>query len=165
MKLIDSKLLDALTEKAKDSPRRRANFNFHPELSDPVQRLCVAIEPDTYIRPHRHADPETSEVFLLLRGSVVVLFFTDSGQVAERVVLSAGGPVIAAEIPANTWHSAASLESGTMFFEVKQGPYRPIAENNYASWAPAEGRPEASRIVEWYKTARIADFCPANREG
>jgi len=56
IKQIDNKLLDDLTAKAVTSPRKRAHHNLHDALEDPVQRLCVSIEPGTYIRPHRHAD-------------------------------------------------------------------------------------------------------------
>lgn len=160
MKQIDNKLLDELTEKAKVSPRGRMNFNLHSELNDPVQRLCNAFEPGSYIRPHRHSEPETSEVFLMLRGSAALLFFDDSGRVAERAMLSARGPAIAAEIPPQTWHAMASLESGTVFFEVKQGPYVPPKGRNVAEWAPEEGEPSAARVVEWYKIAQIGDTLP-----
>lgn len=84
MKLIDDRLLDDLTAKAAASPRKRAHHNLHPALEDPVQRLCVAIEPGTYIRPHRHADPATWEVFIMLRGSAVFLIFDDAGTVREE---------------------------------------------------------------------------------
>ncbi len=53
------------------SPRLRAHRNFHPELTDPVQRLAIAMEPGTYIRPHRH--PHTFELLLALSGRFVVL--------------------------------------------------------------------------------------------
>jgi cupin fold WbuC family metalloprotein len=160
MKQIDNALLDSLISKAKESPRKRAHHNLHLRLEDPVQRLCVAIEPGTYIRPHRHAEPETCEVFLLLRGSATLLFFHDSGKVTERVTLSATGPVFAAEIPENTWHSIVSLESGTVFFEVKQGPYAQPKDKNAAEWAPEEGHPAAAQFVEWYRIARVGDFPP-----
>ena len=88
IKQIDIKLLNDLMAKAGMSPRKRAHHNLHPVLEDPVQRLCVAIEPGTYIRPHRHADPLTWEVFLMLRGSAVYLSFDDSGRVSERIVLA-----------------------------------------------------------------------------
>ena len=37
MKLIDEKLLDETTQKAKQSPRLRMNYNFHETLDDPGQ--------------------------------------------------------------------------------------------------------------------------------
>jgi cupin fold WbuC family metalloprotein len=163
MKQIDNTLLDSLTKQAQQSPRKRSHYNLHPTLEDPIQRLCIAIEPETYFRPNRHADPMTSEVFLLLRGAAILLFFDDTGRVTERVKVSAGGPVLAVEIPAATWHAIVSLESGTVFFEVKQGPYVQPKEKNVALWAPAEGKPGTGEFVEWYKNAKEGDRPPVLR--
>lgn len=160
MKQIDNTILAALVEKAKHAPRKRMNYNLHPGPDDPVQRLCNAIEPGTYIRPHRHTDPETSEVFVMLQGSAVLLLFDDAGRVIEQNTLSARGPVIAAEIPPRTWHAMASLESGAVFFEVKRGPYAPLAPKDVAAWAPVEGTDEAPAAVAWYKSATIGDAPP-----
>ena len=157
MKWIDSNLLHSLTQRAKDTPRKRMNYNLHPTPDDTVQRLFNAIEPDTYIRPHRHSDPMSFEVFLMLRGSAVMLFFNDEGCVLERKLLSADGETIGVEIPANTWHAMASLEPGTIFFEVKQGPYIQPSGQNVAVWAPEEGNPEAAKFVEWYRHAKTGD--------
>lgn len=160
MKLIDDTLLDSLTGKAKDAARKRAHFNLHPELNDPVQRLCIAMEPDTYVRPHRHSDPETWEVLLILRGSLALALFDEKGKVLERTMLKAGGPVLAVEFPLNTWHAPVSLEPGTVVFEIKQGPYKPITEINLAQWAPAEGTAESGRFLVWYKNAKVGDVPP-----
>jgi cupin fold WbuC family metalloprotein len=159
-KQIDKKLLDDLTAKAVASPRKRAHHNLHAVLEDPVQRLCVAIEPGTYIRPHRHSDPLTWEVFLMLRGSAVFLSFDDSGRVIERIVLAAGGPVHAIEIAAGNWHSIAALEPGSVFFEVKKGPYKAPLAGNSAAWAPAEGDAECDRFETWYRMAQTGDTPP-----
>jgi cupin fold WbuC family metalloprotein len=161
MKQIDSALLDRLVAQAKAAPRKRAHFNLHPELNDPVQRLCIAMEPGTYVRPHRHSDPETWEVLVILRGSLALNIFDERGKVLERTVLKAGGPAIALEFPLNTWHAPASLEPGTVVLEIKQGPYKPIAEANHALWAPSEGMPQAPEFLEWYRNARVGDTPPA----
>ena len=160
MKEINEHLLDSLVEKAKASPRQRAHVNMHPELTDPVQRLCIAMEPGTYVRPHRHADPETWEVLMILRGSLALLLFDEKGTVTERTVISAQGPVAAVEFPQNTWHAPASLEPGTIVFEIKLGPYKAIEEKNFASWASSEGTPEAARLLEWYRSAKVGDVPP-----
>ncbi|MCK9419484.1 MAG: WbuC family cupin fold metalloprotein [Nitrospirae bacterium] len=160
MKQIDRALLDSLTKQAMESPRHRAHFNLHPELNDPVQRLCIAIEPGSYVRPHRHSDPETGEVLTALRGSLAILLFDERGKVLERTVIDNNGMIAAVEFPRNTWHTLVSLESGTVFFEVKQGPYKPIAEINSASWAPAEGAPEAAHFLNWFRNARAGDVPP-----
>ena len=38
MKIIDDKLLEEVSAKAKDSPRLRMNFNFHGSLEDKCHR-------------------------------------------------------------------------------------------------------------------------------
>lgn len=160
MKRIDQTLLTTLSTQAAASPRKRAHHNLHPQLDDPAQRLCIAMEPGTYVRPHRHMQPETWEILLILSGAVALLIFDESGKVLERIELAAGGEVTAVEIPANTWHAVASLKTGTVVFEVKQGPYAPISEVNYASWAPAEGV-QAEAVEGWYHRAQVGDAVPS----
>ena len=160
LKQMDNALFDLLVSKAKASPRKRAHHNLHQELIDSVQRLCIAMEPDTYVRPHRHADPETWEVLLILRGSLVLNIFDGKGKVVEQTVLNARGPVTAVEFPQSIWHAPTSLESGTIVFEIKQGPYKPIEEKNLAPWAPSEGEPGAEKMLEWYRKAKVGAVPP-----
>lgn len=165
MKQIDKTLLDSLVIKAKESPRKRAHFNLHPELTDPVQRLCIAMEPETYVRPHRHADPETWEVLVILRGSLALNTFDEKGRVLQHTVLTAGGSVSVLEFPRNTWHAPVSLESGTVVFEVKQGPYKQIEEKHLAAWSPGENEPGAAAYLKWYRSAKTGDMPPATSVG
>ncbi len=160
MKVIDLQLFDGVSQAALRSPRKRSNFNLHEKLDDPVQRLFNAIEPGTYIRPHRHGNPETWELFLMVRGSAVFLIFDDAGRVAERFDLKAGGSPLGIEIPPGTWHTIAALEPGTVFFEVKQGPYVPPQPENIASWAPAEGEPQTAEFEAWFRRAAKGDAAP-----
>lgn len=81
MKLFDQALLDELVLKAKASPRLRANHNVHNELHEPVQRLFIAIEPGSYVRPHLHPEAEKWEFFMVLRGKLAALLFDEKGKV------------------------------------------------------------------------------------
>src|SRR5512139_4338411 len=101
MKQLTDTMLDELAVQARQSPRLRANHNLHPELPDPIQRLAIAMEPDTLVLPHRH--PHTFEVLLPLRGRFVVLTFDGTGQVTERIVLGEECSVL--ELPGQTWHA------------------------------------------------------------
>ena len=159
MKLIDQKALDAASEAALRSPRKRANWNLHEKLDDPVQRLFNAIEPGTYIRPHRHGE-DIWELFLLVRGSAVLLVFEDNGRVTEQFVLDADGPQKGVELPPRAWHTIASLEPGTVFFEVKQGPYVPPPPENVASWSPGEGDSRTGAFEAWFRRAAKGDSAP-----
>ncbi len=109
MKLFDDRLLDELVARAKASPRLRANHNVHAGLDEPVQRLFIAIEPGSYVRPHRHPGKEKWEFFLVLRGRLAALLFDAVGKVLRREELAAGGPVHGFEIPPGTWHCVVAL--------------------------------------------------------
>ncbi len=59
-KTITAEALAELTRQAGRAERRRAHLNVHDSPDAPVQRFFIAMEPDTYIRPHRHLMPETT---------------------------------------------------------------------------------------------------------
>lgn len=133
---VDRQLLDQLTEKAKASPRLRMNHNFHQASHAVCHRLLNAIEPDSYIRPHCHLDPEKDETFVLLRGILGVVCFDHQGNVTETVLLVAGTDQTVITIPHGIFHTAVSLATGTIFFEAKAGPYLPFTGAETALWAP-----------------------------
>ncbi|MFH2554548.1 WbuC family cupin fold metalloprotein [Klebsiella aerogenes] len=155
MKQITISDMQQQSAAAAAAPRLRAHRNFHPELSDPVQRLAIAMEPGTYIRPHRH--PHTFELLLPLSGRFVVLNFDEQGTVTQRVVL--GEECTALEMAAGTWHAVLSLDHGGIIFEVKHGGYQPVAEQDSAPWAPAEGAPGTKDLMAWYAKAQVGDGC------
>lgn len=136
MKIIDKQLLDKTSEQAKQSPRLRMNYNFHERLDDPVNRLLNAMEPGSYIRPHRHLDPDKDEIFLLLRGKVVVFTFDDEGNITEKFLLDPMAGSYGAEIKPDVWHCLLVLERDTVVYEVKPGPFAPLDPNNMAPWSP-----------------------------
>lgn len=157
MKLVDHALFTSLCQTATESARKRAHFTLHPDSGDPVQRLCVAIDPGSYIRPHRHAEKGKWELFIVLQGAAVILLFDASGVVTQRLELNSNGPTHAAEIPENSWHTLAALKHGTLLMEVKPGPYAPLAEHDFAAWAPAEGTEQAVLFENFFRNARKGD--------
>jgi len=137
--LIDARLIDSVSAQAAASPRRRKNFNFHAQESAPANRLLNAIEPDSYVQPHRHLDPAKDETLIVLRGAVGLVVFDEKGGILQHAVLRAGTGAIGVDIPHATWHTFVALEPGSVVFEAKAGPYRPLARDELASWAPTEG--------------------------
>lgn len=135
MKLITEELLDSVTSRAIENSRLRMNYNFHTSMDEPIHRMLNALEPGTYLPPHRHSDKE--ETYLVLRGSLWVFFYDELGNVTEKVRLNPSEGNYGLEIPPGTWHSIIVLESGTVIFELKKGPYQPLSPEDVASWAPA----------------------------
>lgn len=156
MKTITQEMLGQLAAQAQASPRLRANHNLHEQLADPIQRLAIAMEPSTYVRPHRH--PHTWELLYPLRGRFVVLHFDEAGVVIARTLLGPESAVV--ETPAGVWHAVLSLDVGGVIFEVKHGPYTPIAPEDYAPWSSPEGTITAQRLNQWYAQAQIGALVP-----
>ena len=126
MKLIDKQLIDDVSMQAKQSDRLRMNHNFHQSLEDKCHRFLNAVEPGTKVEIHRH--PTKDESFVLLRGKVRVNTYNDDGTVIESVVLCPEEGLYGVDIPKNVWHNVESFESGSVFFECKEGPFVPHEE-------------------------------------
>jgi|SRR5208337_677688 len=141
MQLINKQLIEKVVDQAKDSPRKRMNYNFHTTYDATLQRMLNVMEPDTYIQPHKHEDPDKAEVFLVLKGRVLVVEFDDQGEILSSCVLSFSEGLYGAEISPRVWHCILPLEPETVIYEVKDGPYSPLTDKNFASWAPKEGTP------------------------
>jgi len=138
-------MLADLSQQARDSPRLRKNRNFHA-MDEPVHRLLNALEPGTYVRPHRHLDPDKAEAAIVVAGAIGVLLFDGEGAVLESRLLTPGGADVGVQMPAGVWHTFVAMEPGSVFFEAKAGPYAPQTPEETAAWSPAEGTPEAGEL-------------------
>ena len=123
MKLIDKQLIDEVSRQAKQSERLRMNYNFHQSLDEKCHRFLNAVEPGTVVEIHRH--PAKDETFVLLRGRVIVKSYGDDGSVIDSVELCPEEGKYGVNIPKGVWHNLESLESDSVFFECKEGPFVP----------------------------------------
>lgn len=154
MKLITAASLTDMAAAAETAPRRRTHAILHDDSADPVQRMIIALQPGTYVRPHRHEGGGVWELFAVLDGALAVLTFDDTGKVTGRFELCSGGDRIAQLAPGQ-WHSVAALAPNTVALEVKPGPYRPTTDKDFAAWAPAEGQDGAAAMVAWLEQAEV----------
>lgn len=151
MKVVTVELLEQVASEALLSPRLRKNHNIHRCDESRCHRLLNAVEPGSYIRPHRHLDPEKDEAFILLKGRLGIVTFNDDGTVAETVLMSGADGALAVDIPWGIYHTAISLQSGTVFYETKAGPYLPLKEDEKAHWSPEDGDPRSMEYLEYLR--------------
>ena len=141
VQLLDSTLIARLVERARQSPRRRVNHNFHAGMDDNPHRFLNVMVEGTYITPHRHQDPPKSESFLVLEGRVALFTFHADGAVEGIQVL--GGETLGADLAPGVWHTIVVLTPYAVCYEVKPGPYAGANDKDFAPWAPREGDPAA----------------------
>ena len=128
---------------SRESPRRRVIQPFHRSAADPLHRMLNAVQPDSYVRPHRHLEPPKAEAWIVLQGALVFFTFEDDGAIRDSVRLSAGGEKFGVDLAPGVYHAFVALEPDTVIYEVKTGPYSELDDKAFASWAPREGQAEA----------------------
>ena len=125
--VIDNRILDELTKKAKENPRLRQSMDLRNSPEDLSQRMLNALEPGTVMPIHRHH--ASSETVVILRGKIQWIFYDENGNETERVVLDANGDLRMLNVERDRWHSLECLESGSVLYESKDGPYHPLEED------------------------------------
>lgn len=120
--VIDNKILDELTAKAKASERLRANLDLRNSPDDQSQRMLNALEPGTVMPIHRHKG--SSETCVCIRGHFKEYFYDDQGNLTDTIDMIPGGVIL--NIERGQWHSLKCLETGTVLLEAKDGTYAPL---------------------------------------
>jgi cupin fold WbuC family metalloprotein len=144
---IDRELLERTLQAANRSERLRTNHNFHRSFDEHAQRFLNVLLRGSYVRPHRHLDPPKPESFLVVRGTVAFFLFDEDGRVLETHMLGdperPGVDAFGIDVAPGLFHTLAAVSEHAVLYEVKPGPYEPAGDKDFATFAPAEGTPEA----------------------
>ena len=123
--IIDQKLMDSLSQQAKESPRLRQAFDLRTTPNDSSQRILNAVEPGTILPIHRHRG--STETIIVLRGKVVQHYYDDNGNKTASYELAPNSAQIGMSVPVGQWHALEPLEEGSVIFECKDGAYQPLS--------------------------------------
>lgn len=133
--------LDTLKAAVKASIKHRARINAHPASEDALHEMIIAIDPTSYIRPHKH--PGKSEAFHIIEGEVDIVVFGDDGAIERIVPLGppGGGRPFYYRMSAPFFHTLIIRSDILILHEITNGPFRPQA-TMFADFAPDEREPE-----------------------
>lgn len=123
--IITKEILDRLSAMAKQNPRLRQSMDLRNSQEDLSQRMLNALEPGTVMPIHRHAG--SNKTCICIRGHFEEYFYDENGNLTETIDMVPGGVIL--NIEKGQWHSLRCLESGTVLFEAKDGPYHPLEED------------------------------------
>jgi len=138
--IIDQTLIEEKANHAKDNARLREIHNFHNSDESTLHRMLNAIQPKSFIMPHRHLKDPKEETIIVLQGSLGCMCFEDDGNIIEDSIcyLSPNTEQIGIDLRVGVWHTIFALELNTVVFEVKSGPYTKSSDKEFAPWAPNE---------------------------
>lgn len=129
--------LNTLKAAVKASVKRRARINAHPDAEDALHEMIIAIDPASYIRPHKH--PGKSEAFHIIEGEVDIIVFSDEGAIERIVPLGPPGSRRPFYYRMSTpfFHTLIIRSGILIVHEITNGPFRPEAAV-FADFAPDE---------------------------
>jgi len=148
VKIIDADLIDRVVRESIISPRLRASVCLHTDQSDLMQRMVMALQPGTYMQPHKHVNPGKRELFTIYQGRVTVVIFGEDGQIMNTYVLACD-KIRTLELAAGLYHTLVPILGNTVVLEVKDGPWESVErDKTFAPWAPDEG---SSDVLKYQK--------------
>ena len=105
--------------------------------------MLNALQPNSYVQPHRHLDPPKAESIIVLKGAITYVEFNNTGEIKNFYQLSSESLSIGVDIEPGIFHTFFAVVEDTVLFEVKPGPYEQSSDKDFASWAPTEGSESA----------------------
>jgi cupin fold WbuC family metalloprotein len=147
--------LDTLKAAVRASAKRRARINAHPDDEDALHEMIIAIDPTSYVRPHKH--PGKSEAFHIIEGEVDIVVFADDGEIDRVVPLGApgGGRPFYYRMSKPFFHTLIIRSETLVVHEITTGPFRPDA-TVFADFAPEESEPEKVAAYRAELLSRVA---------
>jgi cupin fold WbuC family metalloprotein len=146
--LISTNLIHNAVEGSRLSPRKRIILPLHKRPEAPMHRMLNALQPYSYIQPHRHLHPPKAESVIVLQGAILCFIFSPQGKVEEVHALAAGSETFGIDSDPGVFHTFLALVKDTVLFEAKPGPYEQSSDKDFASWAPIEGTTDAQDYME-----------------
>ena len=134
---IGQKEIAYLKIAVKSSPKKRVRINVHQRNEDLLHEMFIAIEPGSYIRPHKH--PGKSEAFHVVYGMVDVIVLDDSGEIIKIVSLAANSETLPFyyRMSEPMFHTLIIRTELLVVHEITNGPF--VAGSSiYAPFSPIE---------------------------
>lgn len=147
--------IDALKAAVKESAKRRARINTHPDGGDALHEMIIAIDRTSYIRPHKH--PAKSEAFHIIEGEVDVVVFKDNGEIDRIVPLGApgSGRSFYYRMSKPFFHTLVIRSDVLIVHEITNGPFRPQG-TIFADFAPDDSEPQMAEAYQADLARRVA---------
>jgi cupin fold WbuC family metalloprotein len=125
---------------AQGAPHRRARIILHKDHDDSLQDMVIALNINTYLRPHRHPVWK-HENYHIIEGTLQVFTYcydeTKGPILLDRICLSPSEKIMC-RIPGGVWHQPIPLTTFVVYHEIYSGPWRKDRDVEYAPWAKKE---------------------------
>ncbi len=133
---ISNNDLDNLKINGLSSTRKTCRYCAHLSINDKVHEMIIFHSKGKYVRPHKKI--KGSESYLLIKGLMDVVFFSDDGAVKSIIKMGNIGVEKTLFFRTNeTSFRSMVMYQDSVFLERKEGPYT-NKNLSWAEWAPDE---------------------------
>ncbi len=153
---IGADAIERVKIEARRSARKRARINAHADPDALVHEMLIALDRETYLRPHRHI--EKSESFHVIEGQADVVMFDEAGEIAEVIRMGppGGERCFFYRQSEARFHTLVIHAPMFVIHETTNGPFA-ADRTIFADWAPEEGTPDADDYMAALRE-RVARF-------
>lgn len=132
----------ALRSRAAGAALKRARLCAHRATSDPLHEMLIALDHDSYVRPHRHVGK--TESLHVIEGLADLVIFDEEGAIVEVVPVGGYGTdrVFYYRLNAPLFHTLRVRSDALTVHETTNGPFDP-ADTEFAAWSPESEAVEA----------------------
>src|SRR5215471_9858882 len=104
---VTDDIIEAKSRDASQNSRKREILALQRGNADSLQRMINAIEPGSYVQPHRHHAPPKAESVVLLAGSLGFVPFHDDGTPDDDhcILLDRKCGALALDCRESVWHT------------------------------------------------------------
>lgn len=120
--IVNSEQLDNLVLLAKKNPSGVYRYNLHNSYTDKLQEMIICLNQTHEAVIHKHRDK--AEVISILRGTCLIEFFNNNGEICNKVELSLNGNLFC-RVNKDIWHRVTVKGDYCIIHEVASGPFDP----------------------------------------
>jgi len=131
---FDVRAIEFIKTKALENARGRARICAHRNSTDSLHEMLIAIQENSYIRPHRHHNK--IESFHLIEGEADILIFNEEGVINDIVRLSKENNFYY-RLNTPQYHTLLIYSSLLVIHEVTNGPFD-ANTSDFAAFSPDE---------------------------
>jgi len=124
-----------LEKQALATRRRKCRLLLHRQQDAALHEMLIVDTKGQYIRPH--INHKSSKSFHIVKGALVCVLFTDTGEVSDhcRMTEAGGDGVFMIRLSESCYHTLIPLSDTVAYVETILGPFK---STTYAAWAPEE---------------------------
>ena len=141
---VDRHGIDALKKTMLERRCNKIRLCCHGNIQDSLHEMVIIQSNSSYVQPHKHVDK--SESFHIIKGSLAVVIFDNSGKISEHIVMgeSISEKVFYYRMSKENFHTVIPISQFVVFHETTNGPFDP-SQTIFASWAPSSADQVAAK--------------------